>query len=200
LWGIVIVAGLAALILIVLYIPLEMVLNTDVYGKPKFRLRFSWLFGLVSREIIPRKEKPAEKEKAVKVRKKRGWRNARIIFRIIRTKGVPKKLIELLKDVFSCFKFRDMVADFKVGLGDPADTGLLFAIIGPATAFLGSSQLHRIRFEPSFSDDAVLQGYSHGTVRLRPIRLVPPFLKFIFSLTALRIAWALISSKWRRKN
>ena len=199
-WGIVIVAGLVALIVIVLYVPLEMVLDTDVYGKPKFRLRFSWLFGLVSREIIPRKEKPAEKKKAAKGRKKRGLRDVKFILRIIRTKGVLKKLKELLKDVFSCLKFRDMVADFRIGLGDPADTGLLFAIIGPATAFFGSSHLHQIRFEPSFSDDAVLQGYSHGKVRLHPIRLVPPFLKFVFSLTTIRVVKTLILSKWKRKK
>jgi len=198
LWVIAVIASLAVLIFFILWVPLDLALHADVYGKPKFRLRFSWLFGLVSREIAGEKKKPTEKRKEVKGKKKRRWGDARTILSILRTKGVLRRLKELLKDVFSCLKFRDLVADFKIGLGDPVDTGLLFAFIGPATAFLGSSRRHQIRLEPSFSEDAVLQGYSQGTVRLRPIQLAPPFLKFAFSLTALRIARTLISSRWKR--
>lgn len=199
-WVIVVIASLAVLLVFVLCVPLDMVLHADVYGKPKVRLRFSWLFGLVSKEITGKKEEPVEKRRVAKGKKKRRWRDTRVIFRILRTKGVPRRFKELLKDLFSCLNFRDLVADFKIGLGDPADTGLLFTLLGPATVFLGSSRLHQIRFEPSFSDDAILQGYSHGTVRLRPIRLVPPFLKFAFSLTAIRVAKTLILSKWKRKK
>jgi len=200
LWVIAIVASLVVILFLVLCVPLDMVLHADVYGKPKFRLRFSWLFGLVSKEITGKKKKPPDKRRAAKGKKKHGRIDTRVIFRILRTKGVLRRLKELLKDVFSCLKFRELVADFKIGLGNPADTALLFAIIGPATAFLGSSHLHKIRFEPSFGDDAVLEGYSHVTVRLRPIRLVSPFPKFAFSLTALRIIKVLILSKWKRKK
>jgi hypothetical protein len=200
LWVIAVLVGLAILLFLVLCVPLDMILRADVYGKPKVKLRFSWLFGLVSKEITGEKEKPAEKRKAAKGKKKRRWEDTKVIFRILRTKGVLRRLKELRKDVFSCLSFRELVADFKIGLGDPADTGLLFAIIGPATVFLGSSHSHQIRVEPSFGDDAVLQGHSHGTVRLHPIRLVPPFLKLAFSLTAIRVVKTLISSKWKTKN
>ena len=199
-WVIAIVASLAVILFLVLCVPLDMTLHADVYGKPKFRLRFSWLFGLVSKEITGEKKKPPDKRRAAKGKKKHRRIDSRVIFRILRTKGVLRRLKGLLKDVFSCLKFRELVADFKIGLGNPADTALLFAIIGPATAFLSSSHLHKIRLKPSFGDDAVLEGYSHGTVRLHPIRLVPPLLKFAFSLTASRIIKALILSKWKRKK
>ena len=188
------------LLLFVLCVPLDIVIHTDVYGKPKFRLRFSWLFGLVSKEMTGKKEKPEKKRKAAKGKKRHRRQDTRVIFSILKTKGVLRQFQELLKGVFSCLKFRDLVADFKIGLGDPADTGLLFAIIGPAAAILGSSHHHQIRFEPSFSDDAVLQGYSHGTVRLHPIHLAAPFLKFAFSLSAIRVVKTLILSKWKRKK
>jgi hypothetical protein len=177
-----------------------MVIQADVQGKPKVQLRFSWLFGLVSKEITGKKGKHEEKKRAVKEKKKRQRPDARLIFSILRIKGVLKQFKELLKGVLSCFKFRDLVADFTIGLGDPADTGLLFAIIGPTAAFLGSSQFHQLRVRPSFGDNAVLQGYSQGTVRLRPIRLLPPFIKFACSLTTIRVAKKLIISKWRRKK
>jgi hypothetical protein len=200
LWVIVVIAGLVVLLLLILCVPLDVVIHADVYGKPRFRLRFSWLFGMVSKEITREKKKPEEKRRAAKGKKKHRWKDTKFIFRILRIKGMLRRLKELLKDVLSRLQFRDLVADFKIGLGDPADTGLLFAVIGPATALLGSPRLQKMRFEPSFSDDAVLQGYSHGTIRLHPIRLILPFLKFTFSLTALSIVKTLILSKWKRKK
>ena len=197
-WAIIVLAGLAILVFLILCVPLDMALHADIHGKPKFRLRFSWLFGLVSKEIAGEKEKPEKKKGVVKVKRKHRWRDARAIFAILRTKGLLRQLKGLIIEVvFSHLKARDLVADFRVGLGDPADTGFLFAFIGPATALFGSSHRHQIKVEPSFSDDAVMEGYSHGKVRLHPIQLVPPFLKFIFSLTTIKIAKTLISSKWR---
>lgn len=198
-WVIVVVASLAILVFLILCVPLDMALHADIYGKPKFRLRFSWLFGLVSKEITGKKEKPEKEKRVVKVKRKHRWRDARVIFTILRTKGLLRQLKDLIiKGVFSHLKTRDFVADFRIGLGDPADTGLLFAFIGPATVFFGSSHRHQIKIEPSFGDDAILEGYSHGTVRLHPIQLVPPLLKFIFSLTTIRVARTLILSQWRR--
>lgn len=199
-WGIVVPASLAIIIFLVLLVPIDLVFHTYVPEKPKFSLRLAWLFGLVSREITAKKKQPEEKRRAAKDKKKHKRRDTRVIFGILRTRGLPGHLKELLKGIFSCFKFREVAADFTIGLGDPANTGLLFSFIAPAAVFLGSSHWHQIRVEPSFSDDAVLQGHTQGTVRLRPIRLVPPLLKFAFSLTALRIIKTLILSKWKRKK
>jgi hypothetical protein len=201
LWVIAVVASLVLLLFLILCVPLDMALHADVHGKPKFRLRFSWLFGLVNKEITSEKEKPEKKKRAVKGERKYRWRDTRVIFKTLRTKGLLRRLKDLIiKGIFSHLKAKDLIADFKIGLGDPADTGLLFAFIGPACVFLGSSHLHQIRVEPSFGDDAVLEGYSQGTTRLHPIQLIPPLLKFIFSLTTIRVAKTLISSKWKRKK
>jgi hypothetical protein len=205
LWIIGVLAGLAVVFLFILWVPLDMVLHADTDGKPRFGLRLSWLFGMVRRELTGKEEKPPEIETPpektpARANKTRRWVNAGVMFKIIRIKGLLRHFKELVTDVLRCFRFRDIVADFKIGLGDPADTGLLFAVLGPATVFLGSSHLHRISIEPTFVDDAVLQGYSHGTVRLRPIRLVPPVFKFIFSTTTIKLAWTLIADKWKRKK
>ena len=69
-WVIVAIACLVVLLCIVLCVPLDMILQADFDGKPKFRLRLSWLFGLVSREIAGGKKKPAEETRAEKGKKK----------------------------------------------------------------------------------------------------------------------------------
>lgn len=193
-WVIAVIGGLLALFIFLLWVPLDFILNAEVYERPQVRLKFSWLFGLISREISGQKRKPAEG------RKKRRLGNIVTVFKVLGTRGLPGRIKTLVKEVLSCFRFRDIVADFQVGLGDPADTGLLFAVLGPANVFLGSSHLHQINFQPSFGDDVVFEGYSRGRIRLRPVRLVPPVIKFVFSLPAARAAWAIVSSKWRRKK
>jgi len=200
LWIVAVLAGLAILIVFILWVPLDMVLHADFDGKPKVRLRLLWLFGLVSRDITGKKEKPAEKRKAPTGKGKRRWVDIGVVYRVLRTRGLLRHIKTFIKDILSCFRFRDIVADFNIGLGDPADTGLMFAIIGPATAFIGSSRVHQIRIEPYFGDDAVFRGHSYGTVRLHPVRLVPPFLKFALSLKTIKVAWILVTNRWKRKK
>ena len=54
----------------------------------------------------------------------------RAIFQIVMTRGLPGQVKQLLKGIIRCFKIRKLVAEFKVGLDNPADTGFLFALIG----------------------------------------------------------------------
>lgn len=202
-WVVVTLASLAAFIVLVLCVPLDIEPRLDVYGRPKFRMRLAWLFGLVSKEVGKGKKKPEEKKRVVpeaKPKRKRKRIRAETIFKIMRTKGLLRQFKDLLRDILSRLKIRDLAVDFRVGLDNPADTGLLFALIGPATFFLGSSRVHQIRVEPSFEDEVVFEGYLYGVVRLWPVQLVVPFLKFVFSLATIRVVKILVVSKWKRKK
>ena len=193
-WVVAALASLAVVIVLVLCIPLDAVLHIDIHGRPKFQIRLAWLFGLVSKEITrAKKKKPKEK-------KRKGRIKARTIFKILRTRGLLGQLRRLLWDIFRRFNIRDLRVNFRVGLDDPADTALLFALIGPATFFLGSSRVHEIRIEPSFEDEVVFEGYLHGAVRLVPIQLATPILRFVFSLAAIRAVKVLVLTKWKRKT
>jgi len=202
LWVIATLASLAAVIILVLCIPLDAVLRIDVHGRPKSQVRLVWFFGLVSKETtrgkkIPEEEKGVAEDKQ-KPRKKR--LKTRTIFQILRTKGMLKQLKRLLQDILKCFKIRDLRVNFRVGLDDPADTGLLFALISPATFFLGSSRVHEIRVEPSFEDAFVFEGYLSGALRLVPIQLAIPLLRFVFSSATIRATKTLVLAKWKRKK
>jgi len=202
LWVIATLAGLAVLIILVFCVPLDMTFHMEAYRRPKFRMKLLWLFGLVSKELGKRKREPEEKKRVAKgkpKRRKRGIR-ARTILQILRTKGLLRGLGGLLRDTIRRLSIKEFRANFRVGLDDPADTGLLFAIIGPATFFLSSSCHNQIRVEPSFEDEAIFEGYLYGTVRLRPIQLVPPFIRFIFSLSTIRVLRALVLTKWKRRK
>lgn len=201
-WVIVTLASLAVILILVLSVPFNTVLHVDVHGRPRFRLKLSWLFGLITKEVEKGGKKPTEKKKVVKEKQKLAESKRRIgdIFEILRTRGLLRQLIVLIRDVLKRFKIRDFIVDFRVGLGNPADTGLLFALIGPATFLLSSSFPHRIRVEPSFEDETAFEGHLSGTVRLRPIQLVSPLIKFTFSLATIRVVKKLVLTKLKRKK
>ena len=195
-WVIATLAGLAGIIIFVLCVPLDAALNVDTSAKPKFRLRVKWLFGLVSQEVKRGEKKPEEKKKVTKEKpaKKRG-KDFGTILSILRTRGLLKQLKYLVRDILGQFKIRELVVDFKLGLDNPADTGFLFASIGAISPFLNLPSQYQIRVQPSFENEAAFEGYLHGVLRLRPIKLARPFIRFVFSLAALRVVKILVLSK-----
>jgi len=199
LWVVAILAGLAGLVILVLCVPLDMAFRVDVYGRPKLRLRLVWLFGLVSKELS-REKKKAEEKKVLKEKPKKK-RRARFgaIFEILKVRGLLAQFKSLVKGIVRSFRISQLEADFKIGLDNPADTGLLLAVIGPATLFLNRSFPHQIRVQPSFTE-AVFEGFSSGNLSLRPIQLVPPLVRFIFSLATIRVLKILALTKWKRKR
>lgn len=201
-WVVATLASLAVFIIFILCIPLDAVLHIDAYGRPKFRMKLGWLFGLVSKEVGKGKKKPKEEKRVAEGKPKPGKRRvkARTIFKILRTKGLLRQVKDLLRNVLRRLKIRELRVNLRVGLDDPADTGLLFALIGPATFFLGSSRVHEIKIEPSFEDEIVCEGYLHGALRVWPIQLVIPLLRFVFSLATIRVVKILIVSKWKGKR
>ena len=102
--------------------------------------------------------------------------------------------------IFTQFKIRELAVSIKLGLGDPADTALVFALIGSTIPFLSLPSQYQVRVQPSFSDEPVFDGYLHGVLRLRPIGLAWPLLRFVFSLAVLRVVKIVVLSKWKRKK
>ena len=193
-WVIATLAGLVGLIILVLCVPLDAVLSMDASGRPKFRLRLVWLFGLISKEVSREEKKPEEK-----LKKKRGI-GLRNTLKILRTRGLPGQLKDLVRSLLGQLKIKELAANLKLGLHNPADTGLLFALIGSTTSFLSLPSQYQIRVQPSFYDETVFEGHLHGVLRLRPIKLVGPFMRLVFSLAALRVVKILVLSKWKRKK
>jgi len=199
LWVLATLSSLALLIVLVLCIPLDLTLHIDIHGRPKVRTRLVWLFGLVSKEIRRGEKKPRDKSREARDKRKPGKKKGTVktAFQILRTKGLLKQFKRLLKDIISRFKIRELRVNLRIGLDHPADTGLFFAIVGPITYLLKSPQ--HIILQPAF-DEAVLEGDLSGAVRLQPIQLVVPLLRFALSLSTIRIIKTLVLTKWKRKK
>jgi hypothetical protein len=201
LWVIAVLVSLTILITLVLCIPLELVFRTNIDERPKFSLRLIWLFGLVSRELRQTIKKPAKKVAIEYERKPGDWmQRLRVTFELLQTKGLLKQLGCSIKGIIRRIKVREFAANLKVGLDNPADTGLLFAFIAPVNLATNYFLPYPVKIEPSFTGGSPITGYLYGAVRLWPIQLAASLIAFAFSLPTLRAAKKLVLYKWRRKR
>jgi len=201
LWAIAVLVSLAILITLVLCIPLELVFRTNIDERPKFSLRLIWLFGLVIRELKQTKKRAEEKTVSEYERKPGDWlQRPRVTFELLQTKGLLKQLSCFMKRIIRRVKVREFAANLKVGLDNPADTGLLFAFIAPVNLAISYFSPYQVKIEPSFTGESLITGNIYGTVRLWPIQLAATLIAFAFSLPTLRVAKKLVLYKWRRKR
>jgi hypothetical protein len=192
-WVVVALASLVVLLIFVLCVPVDTVLTLDTSAERKFRLRLVWLFGLISPELGRQRRKPEARQPS-RAKRKRGI-GLRTIWRLLRTRGLLTKIKNLARDVLSQIKIKEIAVNLRLGLDDPADTGLVFAVIGAARPFMKLPRHYELTIQPSFSAQPFFQGYLHGILRLQPIRLVIPFGRFVFSPTMLRVLRILASSR-----
>ena len=200
-WVIAVLVSLAVLITILLCVPLDLVFRTNIDRKPRFSLRLTWLFGLVTGELRQTKKKSAEK-KAIEFERKTGdWiQRLRVTFELLQTKGLLNQLSCFIKGIIRRIKVKAFEANLKVGLDNPADTGLLFAFIAPVNLAINYFLPYPVKIEPSFTGESLITGNIYGTVRLWPIQLAATLIAFAFSLPTLRVAKKLVLYKWRRKR
>ena len=186
-WVAAIVIGVFLFLVLLLAIPVDLVfyLEKEVDFKP--RVGVGWLFGLVEKDISGKKAKPKEE-------KKKGERNIKPFLAMLRTRGFLQRLFRFVKDIIRVIKIHRLKLNLRVGLDDPADTGLLFAAVGPAMVYTRSFSSLDVWVEPDFNQEN-FRGYCKGDVRAFPIRFVPPLMFFVFSPATIRAVKAMIVAR-----
>ena len=152
----------------------------------EFRLR--WLFGLVEVEL-PRAggDSPAEKRAPLAKTRHRE--------REARRKGNPaaalrhapfrRRMLQFVRGLWRAIEKHDFRLRLRIGLGDPADTGQLWAFVGPLAGLLAGCRQAAVEIEPEFVD-AVFELDSSGEIRVVPLRLVGLVLGLLLSPAAWR--------------
>lgn len=179
-WIAPLVLGIVILVLaLLLLIPVDLVFSVERDENLKMKARVGWMFGLVRKEFpVGKKEKPEKKPKG-------GKRNLKSVMAALTTEGFAQKLLGYLRNTLGVLKIRDLKANWRIGLGDPVDTSMLFALIAPTMVFVRSFSSVNVEVEPDF-DTEKLQGYCMGSVRAMPIRVVGVSIPFVLSPTTIR--------------
>ena len=205
-----IVAGIVLFILLVFSIPVDMAFDVGWPGAARSRMRVGWLFGLLGKEfgrsgknrIDPVGENPAErrlahvavapveldgieepKERASKRKKKK--RSAKQLLSLVMSKGVARGLLKLTRRMLSAVRVRHLDARMRIGLDDPAATGMLYSALWPVLVPLTHSSSANVRMELSF-EEPVLDLTARGQIRVFPIQMVWSVLLFALSSAGLR--------------
>jgi hypothetical protein len=138
-------------------------------------ITLQWAFGLVRARI--RTDKPTgvhsvnELAELKTARPRRSFRKQWHVFAAVRHKGFRQRVIRFVGDLWRAVHKRDVRLRVRVGLGDPADTGQLWAILGPISGLLANVPDASITVEPEFLD-ATIELDSSGSIRLIPLQLV----------------------------
>lgn len=180
-----IVIGLVLFIIFLLSLPLDLSFDCDVREEFRSRVRIG-LFGLVWRQV-------SEKRRS---RDRRKQHSLKPLMSMVKTNGVPVRLQNLIRRIPTCVKVRQLEADFRIGLDDPVDTGMICSLLWPFLGAFGPVPM-RVKLQPSFCEPA-LEGVVSGTIRLSPIKIVSLFSAFACSRTGLRTTRTAIAA-WKRR-
>ena len=185
------VVCLLALLIALLAIPLSMSFSFTRHRSIQASAQFHWLFGLVKFQAHFPDETPSIKQEKTTPKKKpkphRDMNNKRDIIILLKQSTFRQHIIKFIKNLMRASHARDLYLLLRIGLGDPADTGILWAVIGPLCGMMKNLKSAKIEIEPEFID-SVLEIESRGHLHLVPLQFIALTIGFMFSPTTLR-AW-----------
>jgi hypothetical protein len=187
----VVIAVAVALPVLLLAVPVDLAFRLEKNGSFKGQVAIRWLFGLLRFRIqIPHRrkmqhERPDGGAQATKVRSV-GSRRARALA-VLRQAAFRQRVIRLIEELVGAAHLRQLGLWMRVGLGDPADTGRLWAFVGPLNAVAHNLRTAEIRIEPEFVEQA-FEYEAQGRLLVVPLRIVAAALAFALSPSSIR-AW-----------
>lgn len=181
-WPLIVAFGLAGAILLVLAMPVRVTVSVTGEGERRVRTRVHALLGLVDRELITR---PPKRESTPK--------RGRFSWAPLGSEGFMRCLGRFLKRLFHALHTGELIGFARIGLDDPADTGELWAIMGPVSVLLTQRYPH-FELAPSFAG-ARFDFEGRWSVAVVPLELIAVTLAFVLSPPALRAA----AAAWRMR-
>jgi hypothetical protein len=178
------VATLLLLMIALLAIPVTLSFRVSWRQVLQGDIRLRWLFGLVHIPIPLSSSAPpsaAIGEPAPKTnRPAKASRNKPNLSATIRNKPLRRRILRFIREFWQAVRKQDLRLKLRIGLGDPADTGQLWAIVGPLSGMLANTREASIELEPDFFD-ATFELDSSGKIRLIPLQMLYIILGLLLS-------------------
>jgi hypothetical protein len=189
-WILAVVLGPLLFFVVLLAVPVDLVFYIEKDMAFSSKVRVGWMFNLVGKEIGGKKREKKEPRKEKKKRKRR----IKPLIAMLRARGFLGRLVSFVRDVLRISHIRELRADIRVGLNDPAETGMLFAIVAPVMAYLRAFTSLDVRIQPEF-EQMVFQGYFKGDLRIFPIQLLVASILFALSPATMRGIKAMVVAR-----
>ena len=149
------------------------------------QLRLTWAFGLVNVHLpTPASRTPVETAdadvRAAKRAAKRKHGRKPNLFAALRHRPFRRRVLRLAMDLWRAVDRQNLQLDLRIGTGDPAETGQLWAVLGPISGMLQNLEDGRIRVTPEFVE-AVFDFDGSGRLRVIPLRVLAIAIALMFS-------------------
>ncbi len=177
----------AALLLVtiaVLAIPVTVQFHVSRHQVLEQDVRLYWAFGLVSVPIplaksnskpAPRKKTEPRIDRSIASKRKK-----RDVVGALRQRRFRRRILRFVGDLWHAIQKRDLRLGLRIGLGDPAETGRLWAVVGPIAGMLAAVREMSISIEPEFYD-ATFELDTSGSLRLIPVQVIYLTLALVLS-------------------
>lgn len=168
---------LAFLLLIIALLAIPVTLTYQVFWPQVLQndADLEWAFGLVHVRIPSSNSKApsshGEEPKRKTDRSERSSRKKPNVFAAVRQEPFRRRIFRFISDLWRAIHKKDVYLRVRVGLGDPADTGQLWAVFGPVAGILANVREASINIEPDFFDTTV-ELDSAGSIRIIPLQMV----------------------------
>ena len=165
------VALILLLVIALLAVPLRLDFSLSRHEAVEGDVSLQWLFGLARVKLsTAESQRGNEAQRRVAPSHKRGASSLNIS-RALRQKPFRSRLIRFVRDIWHAIRREDFWLNLQLGVEDPADTGQLWAILGPLSGMFFASKDADITIVPDFIDSG-FQFEGSGTVRLIPLQLL----------------------------
>lgn len=183
-----VLAALLGLVLVLLAVPVGLDFRLAGIDPLTGEVGVRWLFGLVRlRFQVPVVGKKTTRPRAGRTRARPEPRGrGRNVLAALKQVAFRRRAYRLAGDLVRAVHLQRLRLRMRIGLGDPADTGRLWAVVGPLNAVAEPRHVV-VQIEPEFLEP-VLEFKADGRVRLIPLRFLVLALGFALSPPTIR-AW-----------
>jgi hypothetical protein len=190
-------------LLALLAVPVELTFRLEGGAPLAGEVGIRWLLGLVRARIpVPGAGgKPGEaaaareggRRPATRRVRRRASRGPGRYLDVLRQEAFRARACRLARDLARAVRVRRLRLWLRVGLDDPADTGMLWAVVGPLSAVALGLRRAEVRIEPEFAE-AAFRFRTDGRVVVVPLQLLALAAAFALSPPSIR-AWRTLAGR-----
>jgi hypothetical protein len=177
-----------ALVLALLAVPVDVALAARRRDRLETRVTVRWWWGRVCLPMSkggPKARKARKPKKPRKARKPGRPSGARRALALLRSPDFPRRVIALVRGLLARVHVRRLELAVRLGLDDPADTGRLWGVVGPAAALLNPPAPARVEVAPEFGG-ALFHLDAAAEARVVPAAVLGTVVAFLLSPVTLR--------------
>ena len=176
--------GLLIFLLVVialLAIPLVIEFRVEWPNGEQNEIVLLWALGFVRTRLVSRApDKTSTESSSPRESIKGDSSKSTNVLAAMRLQSFRQRTYRFVGDLWRTIKKENVHVRARIGLGDPADTGKLWAFVGPASGVIGGLKEVSAVIEPDFADK-VFEVDGRGRLRIVPLQVVAVVVRVLVS-------------------